>query len=552
MKILLIHPPVRDFYHTPIRTQPIGLAYLAASLKASGYEVEILDCQTRAKRLLPIPPELSYLREFYPSDDQSPFKLYKAFYHFGMGWEEIRKRIEESNPDLIGISSSFTPYHEEALKVAQLVKTWDSKKIVVMGGAHVSANPTGVIKSPFVDFILLGEGERRLPALVEQIRRGRQKGRLEIDGMGYRTDGEIRILPLREFIRDLDALPFPERGLLDLERYQVRRKRSTMLITSRGCPHGCAYCSAHLVMGSLFRRRSPENILREMIECHQRFGIEAFDIEDDHFTFDLRRAKALMTQIIHQFGEGGLELSAMNGLSYASLDGEILSLMRRAGFRTLNLSYVSTSPLTKRRMKRPRPIADFEAILREAEAVGLNVIAYAILGIPGQTLEEMIDTLVELMGKRVLLGPSLYYPTPGTSLFEMCERSGILPPHAMQWRSTAFPIETEAFNRLDLVTLLRLARLINFIKGQMDRREVEEGMTWKGLSLQLRNRADVNGRTPTWRDLLSKFFEEKSFFSLIQRDGHRFLLRKEITSQRVMDLFFEMAWGRPILRSRID
>jgi len=103
MKVLLIQPPIQDFYQTSIRTQPIGLAYLAASLKTKGHEVEILDCQTKRKKSISIPPELSYLRDLYPFNDRSPFKLYTGYYHFGMGWEEIKKRIQDSKADVFGI-----------------------------------------------------------------------------------------------------------------------------------------------------------------------------------------------------------------------------------------------------------------------------------------------------------------------------------------------------------------------------------------------------------------------------------------------------------------
>lgn len=554
MKVLLIQPPVRDFYRTSIRTKPIGLAYLASSLQFDGHEVEILDCQTEKKTSSPIPSEMSYLKDFYPIDDRSPFKLYTGFYHFGMGWDEIRKEIEASRADVFGISSSFTPYYGEALKVAQLIKESDSKRIVALGGSHVSCDPEGVLKSPWVDYIILGEGERRFPALVEQIQRGRGRNLLGIDGVGYRTDGEIRIHPLQGFIQDLDSLPFPERGLLDQDRYRINRKRSTMLITSRGCPHGCAYCSAHLVMGSSFRGRSPENILQEMIACHQEYGIDAFDVEDDNFTFDFKRAKELMTRIIKTFGEGRFELSAMNGVSFASLDRELLSLMKRSGFRTLNLSYVSTDLSTKKRMKRPQSEADFDRILKEAEAVGLNVVAYAILGIPGQTLEEMVSTLVYLMEQRVLIGPSVYYPVPGTSLFYRCKEDGILPSDFSQWRSSALSIETNEFNRLDMATLLRLARVINFIKGKMDRRELEEGVTWEELleGLPERAGAEVKDGIPTWRGLLLMLFRERSFFSLRKMPGNGFSIQKEGTSKKVLDHFFEMAKEKPILRSRND
>ena len=129
---------------------------LPPPLRTHGHEVEILDCQTEKKRSIPIPSELSYLKDFYPFDDRSPFKLYSGYYHFGMGWEEIRKKIEDSKADVFGISSSFTPYHGEALEIARIIKEWDRRKIVVMGGAHVSCDPEGVLKSPFVDYVILG------------------------------------------------------------------------------------------------------------------------------------------------------------------------------------------------------------------------------------------------------------------------------------------------------------------------------------------------------------------------------------------------------------
>jgi radical SAM superfamily enzyme YgiQ (UPF0313 family) len=565
MKVLLIQPPTQDFYRTSIRTQPIGLAYLAASLKSNGYEVEILDCQIEKRKLIPIPSKLSYLRDFYPYNDRSPFKLYTGYYHFGMGWDEIKERIEESNADVFGISSSFTPYHGEALKIARIIKEWDKQKVVVMGGAHVSCNPENVLKSPIIDYAVLGEGEIRFPLILEQIEKAKVRAIDEIDGIGYRRNGEIRINPLQTFIQDLNSLPYPARELLNLNQYKMRKKWFTMIITSRGCPYGCAYCSAHHVMGNSFRTRTPEAIIEEMTECQKQYSIQAFDIEDDNFTFDQKRAKRLMALMIENFGEQGIELYAMNGVSFASLDGELLKLMKKAGFNTINLSYVSVDPTTKERMRRPETETEFDEILEKAEQVDLNVIAYAILGMPGQTIAEMVETLIYLMGKKVLIGPSIYYPTPGTSLFKRCEKDGILPPHICQWRSTAFPIETKEFSRIDLVTLFRLARLINFIKGKMDERELDEGMNWKELYKLLKDKVKVEVKVKikekvedeaqveegeiTWGDLLLMIFEEKSFFSLKKDSGGKTSISKLESSRKALDYFFERSWKKPILKS---
>ncbi len=556
MKVLLIQPPVRDFYQTSIRTQPIGLAYLAASLKSYGYEAAILDCQTSQKRSIAVPSELSYLRDFYPFNDRSPFKLYTGYYHFGMAWEEIREKVKDSKADVFGISSSFTPYAHEALEVARLIKEWDPKKIVVMGGAHVSCDPESTLKSRWVDDIVLGEGEIRFPSLLRQIERGRRDRAGEVDGIGFKANGEIRIRPLSGFLENIEGLPFPARELLDLNRYRVGKSRSTMIITSRGCPQGCAYCSARLVMGSSFRARSPESIVREMVACRDKFHIRNFDVEDDNFTFDQKRAERWMNLVIETFGKESIGLSAMNGVSFASLGKSLLRLMKRAGFKTINLSFVSADPSFKERMGRPGSAEAFDKVLRDAEEAHLNIIAYAILGMPGQTIGEMVETLTYLMGKRVLIGPSVYYPTPGTPLFEECKAKDLLPPHPSQWRSSALPLETGDFDRLDIVTLLRLARVINFVKGKMDEKDLDEGMTWRELHQAFKEEVETEGISSknalTWVGLLLLFFKERSFFSLRKGSAGRTTIFREKTSRKVLDAFFEKAWNKPILRSRSD
>jgi radical SAM superfamily enzyme YgiQ (UPF0313 family) len=302
-------------------------------------------------------------------------------------------------------------------------------------------------------------------------------------------------------------------------------------------------------MGASFRTRTPKAILEEMVECRERYGIEVFDIEDDNFTLDQERAKRLMRLVIETFGEEKLQLSAMNGISFAALDGELLKLMKRAGFRTINLSLVSTHPLTKEKMGRPKGATEFDDILEKAEQVHLNVIAYAILGIPSQTMEEMVETLIYLMGKKVLIGPSVYYPTPQTPLFEKCQKEGILPPRLSQWRSSAFPIETKEFNRLDLVTFFRLARVINFIKGKMEEGELEEGLTWKELFQRLKEKVKAKDDETSWIDLFSLLFHERSFFSLRSNSKREKSVVREKSSKKVLDSFFEKAWERPILRS---
>jgi hypothetical protein len=153
------------------------------------------------------------------------------------------------------------------------------------------------------------------------------------------------------------------------------------------------------------------------------------------------------------------------------------------------------------------------------------------------------------MGKRVLIGPSIYYPVPGTPLFEKCRMDNILPSHVSQWRSSALPVETGEFKRIDLVTILRLARLLNFVKGEMDSGELEEGVSWKELR-QILNEKNGTQNATAWMDLVLRVLEEGFFFSLRKNPAGELSIIKEETSRAVMENFFEKAWKRPILKCR--
>jgi hypothetical protein len=193
-------------------------------------------------------------------------------------------------------------------------------------------------------------------------------------------------------------------------------------------------------------------------------------------------------------------------------------------------------------------MAGFDEIVAEATGVNLNVIAYAILGMPNQTVAEMVDTLIYLMRRRVLIGPSVYYPCHGTALFERCRRDGLLPPNISQWCSSALPIETSEFCRLDIVTLLRLARMINFLKGRMDKGELEEGLTWRELGHMLKAR--VKEKNAGWEELVLLLINERCFFSQHLEHEGRSSFARVATSDKVLDSFFQNARDIPILKSR--
>ena len=463
----------------------MGLLYLAASLRCAGIDVEILDCQASMhKHVLEVPPEFAYLKRHYQPGNLSPFKLFSHYRHYGLPWEEMRERIRQANADVIGIAALFTPFYREALRVAALAKAVDPTRPVIMGGAHVNACPAQVLADPHVDFVVLGEGERTFSELVRALGDNRLAAISRICGIGYKTRDKLVIPEHGDLIEDIDGLPLPARDLIDPARYTLGGKRVTMLITSRGCPYHCTFCSIFLTAGRQFRTRSVNSIIHEMKLCREHFGTEIFDIEDDNFSFDQQRAAGMLGAIREEFGDQGIELLAMNGISAANLSETLVAEMQRTGFRALNLALVTSDKQRQRATKRPGSTPHFDRVVQKGAEVGIEMVNYLILGLPDSTLEEMLTSIVHLMERPVLIGPSVFYATPGTESYRQCLERGLLtsPELALQ-RSTCFPVETPHVSRLDLVTLFRLCRVLNFIKARLDVQPARVGAyAWEDLA----------------------------------------------------------------------
>jgi hypothetical protein len=154
-KLLLLQPPVQDFYDTAIRLQPIGLCYLKATVQKflPEFQVVVKDYhQGWGRRTLPLPKELAYLNDYYTYPDKSPFSSFHQYYHFGASFHDLAKDVAAEQPDLVGISSLFSPYYREVLRCAEAIKQrWNVP--IIVGGAHVSAEPEHMLRQECIDFV---------------------------------------------------------------------------------------------------------------------------------------------------------------------------------------------------------------------------------------------------------------------------------------------------------------------------------------------------------------------------------------------------------------
>jgi radical SAM superfamily enzyme YgiQ (UPF0313 family) len=460
MKLVLLQPPIQDFYDTSIRLQPIGLAYLKAAVKRylPKWEVVIKDFHRGwGRRTMVLPKELAYLKDYYPWPDRSPFSLFYHYFHFGASFETIAREVAQEQPDLVGISSLFSPYYREVLQCAQAIKENCNCRIVI-GGSHVSTAPELMLTYWAVDWVIRGEGERALVELIKVWEKG--SGFEQVPGLGYKDHGRLVFNPIGDPY-PMDQIPSPDYSDLDHGSYCYEKRPMCLILSSRGCPYRCSFCSVHQTFPR-YRRRTVGNIVEEMVRRYEE-GYRVFDFEDDNLTYDQEEMKSLCRTLSRTFPAGEIECLAMNGLSYQSLDGELLLLMKEAGFTRLNLSLVTSNPALLKSSGRPDGLDSYLEAVDRAFQLGFRIVSYQILGLPGESLDSMIQTLRFNARLPVLIGPSPFYLTPRTPLAENFPKSS--QGDLLRSRLTALAIETDQFERGDIYTLFITARIVNFFKG---------------------------------------------------------------------------------------
>lgn len=466
--VLLIQPPIRDFYLTKKRTIPYGLMSLATSLRQSGFRVDILDAlSTKKSTKISLPGEMDYLNGYYIRPDQSPLALFYDYKHYGFSLKFLGTQIARSQAFLVGISSLFTPYADEALTIASLVKDYLPNAIVVLGGHHPTALTLEVLRHNEVDYVIRGEGEQSLPMLAAAVRDNLPVS--DIPGLCYLDQNSYPIIKEATLIDDLDTLPIPSLEFMNYDFYRRKKQGSMVIMASRGCPMRCSYCSVGRHSYLTYRRRSVDSVIKEIAVAVAK-GVRFIDFEDENLTLNHAWFLNLLDRVIVEFSGLGLELRAMNGLLPTTLDKSMVSRMRNAGFKELNLSLCTTSTRMLTRFSRPNVTTAFENVLIWAEDSGLSAVGYVIIGAPWQTHIESLNDLIYLVDKPVLIGLSVYYPSPGSRDYEFCKQQDLLPGSNNLCRSTALPI-SHTTSRLEIVTLMRLGRIVNYMKSLLNKKQ---------------------------------------------------------------------------------
>jgi anaerobic magnesium-protoporphyrin IX monomethyl ester cyclase len=413
-KVLLVFPPTTSVAHfEPMVTPPLGIAYLGAALRARGYEVSAIDAM---------------VEDAYGVEPLGP-----GIVRYGLRIEEIVRRIEAARPDVLGLSCLFSSQWPVVREIAARARRSSPDLVIAAGGTHPSFLWERCLRESDIDFVVIGEGDRTFPDALDRLRDGRS---LEgMPGVAWRDGDTARRGPPVALIEDLDVLPFPAYDLFPLERYfdlalphgyTLRSRRSVPVVTSRGCPCRCSFCSSSPYWGSRHRARSAEHVLAEIEWLRSTFGIEEIHFHDDNLTADRERALRIFTGL--KSFSPRLSWKTPSGLALWTLDEGMLRLMRESGCFEISLAVESGDQGVLRDIARkPLRLEKVVEVNRAARACGIFRIGYFIIGFPGESRAQIENTV--RFSRRLRLDWSTFFifsPMIGSPLFEDCVARGLV------------------------------------------------------------------------------------------------------------------------------
>jgi len=389
LKVLLISPPTESAIKRVIgaAAPPLGLAYLASVARELGCDVRIVDPQAE-----------------------------------NIGLKYIRAEIERFYPDVVGVTAT-TPTIYDAYDVAAVAKKADPDAMVVIGGPHATFTASETLQEcKHVDAVVRGEGEVTFRELLTKLMKNDRDLR-GVLGVTYRADGEVRENPPRPLIPNLDEVPIPAYDLLPMDKYRVGRTKFGVVMTSRGCPYNCIFCSSSLQFGRRWRAHSVDRVLEELRILSEEYGRKEIEFLDDTFTLNERRVLEIAGRMVRE----GLNVSWSASSRVNTFSRKIGSAMRRAGAHTVYFGIESGSERTLEFIGKGITKEQSMAAARAAKESGLRALGSFVIGFPYETEKDIRETVE--FSKKVgvdLAQFTIATPYPGTRLWDLAVRAGLL------------------------------------------------------------------------------------------------------------------------------
>ncbi len=393
--------------------------------------------------------------------------------------KDVKKKIEEFNPDYIGISA-MTPTAPSAYGVAEVAKKSDPDIKVIMGGPHPTLLPEETMKEcSFVDILVRGEGERTVRELFSG------KNISDVKGVSYRENGEIIQNEDRPPIMDLDELPFPAYHLLPMDRYKAAGIRYATMVTSRGCPFNCTFCASSRICGKKWRGKSPRRVLEQIKLLRHDYGVREIEMLDDTFVLDRDRAEKICDLII----EDDVDVSWSCSSRVDTIDRSLAEKLKEAGCHTIYLGIESGVQEILDRLKKGIKIERVKNAVSSIKEVGLNALGSFILGVPGETKKQMKKTVEFAKDLGLTLAQfTVFTPYPGTEAYEKAEKNDLIETKDWSKFTTMDPVMKR--NKMDhdeLKNFMRLAYLKFYLRPSYMWKAIKNKALWSLLQNGIKN-----------------------------------------------------------------
>ena len=443
MKTLLINPPeTAEKGGLTVLGLPLGILYLAAVLEKESKDVKIFDSITCTNKLITKDIGNNMIR-------------------LGASWERIEEEIRKTEPNIIGVSNHFSSQIDNAIRVARIAKKVNSRIIAVVGGPHASCMPEDFLKEECIDFIVMGEGEY---AFLELVKRLEKNERIDnIGNLAFRKKGRNIINPVKA-IENLDELPFPAYHLTNMENYFNISKdlgrvavgavndRKISVITSRGCPYNCCFCSIHCHMGRKWRAHSSEYVIRHIQYLVAKLRINHISFEDDNLVLDTKRLEEILDGI--EKNKIKIAWDTPNGIRADRVNLNLLGRMKKAGCSSIKIGIESGDQhVLDNIVGKNLKLKDVIDVADACKKLDIPLTGFFIIGYPEEKKENIKHTLdfAYMLKRRYYMDSvmTIAMPLIGTKMYETSkEKNYLVEGHNPSefGSKDSWVIETENFN----------------------------------------------------------------------------------------------------------
>lgn len=376
-KILLIEPPFQKFMDFSKAYMPMGLLSLATTLQRQGHEVQVYDMDYNPKgQSLPFVEKIEHYHSY--------IEALNDFNH--LVWKNLNEVVDKFQPNIVGISMISTKL-KSGLKVAERLRVSGIERIIA-GGVHATIDPKEVFESPYIDGVVSGEGEEVFEHVVENGGIIRAPTILDINKLGW-------------IARD---------SLVNLSQYDS--KDLGMVMSSRGCPYSCNFCCSPILWGQTVRNREISDVVAEIEDVHNKYNVHEFYIIDDTFTVKKSRVLKFCDRM------KGKELTWSCLTRVNVVDEEVVRTMKESGCHLVKVGLESGSERVLKLMNKRINKEDTRNASRIFRENGLDWMAYFIVGVPGETIEEVDETIAFIEEiKPTFISFSNFTPYPGTEFY---------------------------------------------------------------------------------------------------------------------------------------